>query len=123
MIFTRTLLCDNRGYRIIRCAGAATPSETGAFGGHGPPLALDRLSYPELTPARRKLIDELVALSGDAPAGLAVASALFGLLATDDPIPAYRLSAPWSWSSLLEDLPVNAGPAQEPSPITDGNQL
>ncbi len=121
------------------------PSETKASGGDGPPLALDGLSYPELTPARRKLVDELVALSGDAAAGLAalglserqsgelqrnvgvwsaptlpalsrytgvlyapldvgslrpaqrarlaVASALFGLLAADDPIPAYRLSA------------------------------
>ena len=121
------------------------PSETKAPGGDRPPLALDGLSYPELTPVRRKLIDELVALTGDAPAGLAalglserqsgelernaalcsaptlpallrytgvlyaaldagslrpaqrarlvVASALFGLLAADDPIPAYRLSA------------------------------
>jgi cytoplasmic iron level regulating protein YaaA (DUF328/UPF0246 family) len=121
------------------------PSETKAFGGDRPPLALDGLSYPELTPARRKLVDELAALSGDAPTGLAalglserqsgelarnadlwsaptlpalarytgvlyaaldagslrlaqrdrlaVASALFGLLAADDPIPAYRLSA------------------------------
>jgi len=121
------------------------PSETKAPGGDRPPLALDGLSYPELTPVRRKLIDELVALAGDAPAGLAalglserqsgelarnaalcsaptlpallrytgvlyaaldagslrpaqrarlaVASALFGLLAADDPIPAYRLSA------------------------------
>ncbi|MGH3527558.1 MAG: hypothetical protein ACRDQ6_09650, partial [Pseudonocardiaceae bacterium] len=47
------------------------PSETKASGGNGPPLALDRLSYPELTPARRKLIEELVVLAGDAPAGLA----------------------------------------------------
>jgi len=126
------------------------PSETKASGGDGAPLRLDRLSYPEITPTRRKLIEELVALAGDAPAGLAalglshrrlsgrqsgelernaglwtaptlhavqrytgvlyaaldagslrpaqrarlaVASALFGLLAADDPIPAYRLSA------------------------------
>lgn len=121
------------------------PSETKAPGGDGPPLALDALSYPELTPVRRKVIDELVTLAWDAPAGLAalglserqsgelqrnaalwaaptlpallrytgvlyaaldagslrpaqrarlaVASALFGLLAADDPIPAYRLSA------------------------------
>ncbi|PZS40726.1 MAG: hypothetical protein DLM62_01365 [Pseudonocardiales bacterium] len=121
------------------------PSETKAAGGNGPPLALDGLSYLELTPVRRKLIDEVLALSKDAPAGLAalglserqsgelernadlwsgptlpalqryagvlyaaldagslrpaqrarlvVASALFGLLAADDPIPAYRLSA------------------------------
>jgi hypothetical protein len=116
------------------------PSETKAPWGYGPPLALDGLSYPELMPVRRKLIDELAALAGDAPAGLvalglserqsgeldrnaalwaaqtlpallrytgvlyaaldagslrpaqrarlAVASALFGLLAADDPIPA-----------------------------------
>jgi cytoplasmic iron level regulating protein YaaA (DUF328/UPF0246 family) len=47
------------------------PSETKASGGDGPPLALDKLSHPELTPVRRKLIDELVALSADPPAGLA----------------------------------------------------
>ncbi|MGH3781197.1 MAG: YaaA family protein [Pseudonocardiaceae bacterium] len=128
------------------------PSETKASGGDGSPLALDRLSYSELTPVRRKLIDELVALAGDTPAGLAalklserqsaelernadlwtaptlpavqrytgvlyaaldasslrpaqrarlaVASALFGLLAADDPIPAYRLSA----TSILPGL-------------------
>lgn len=121
------------------------PSETKAPGGDGRPLRLDALSHLELTPARRKLIDELVALAGDVPSGLAalglsdrqrgelernamlwtaptlpalhrytgvlyqaldagslrpaqwarlaVASALFGLLAADDPIPAYRLSA------------------------------
>jgi hypothetical protein len=46
------------------------PSETKAPEGDGPPLALDGLSYPELTPVRRKLIDELVTLAGDAPAGL-----------------------------------------------------
>ncbi len=121
------------------------PSETKAPGGDGPPLRLDALSHPELTPVRRKLIDELVTLAGNVPAGLAalglserqrgelernaalwtaptlpalhrytgvlyaaldtvslrpaqrdrlaVASALFGLLAADDPIPAYRCSA------------------------------
>lgn len=47
------------------------PSETKAPGGDGPPLALDALSYPELTPVRRKVIDELVTLAWDAPAGLA----------------------------------------------------
>ncbi|MDQ2881872.1 MAG: peroxide stress protein YaaA [Actinomycetota bacterium] len=121
------------------------PSETKASGGDGPSLRLDRLSYSEITPTRRKVIEELVALAGDVPVGLAalglserqsgelernaglwnaptlpavqrytgvlyaaldagslrpaqrarlaVASALFGLLAADDPIPAYRLSA------------------------------
>lgn len=47
------------------------PSETKASGGDGPPLRIDALSYPDLTPVRRKLIDELVALAGDVPAGLA----------------------------------------------------
>ncbi|HEY2765429.1 MAG TPA: peroxide stress protein YaaA [Pseudonocardiaceae bacterium] len=125
------------------------PSETKASGGDGPPVHLDTLSRPELTPARRKLGDELVELSWQRTAGLAalglsehqhgelernralwsaptlpalqrytgvlydaldagslragprarairrlvIASALFGLLAADDRIPAYRLSA------------------------------
>ncbi|MGH3897066.1 MAG: YaaA family protein [Pseudonocardiaceae bacterium] len=121
------------------------PSETKASGGDRPPLRLDTLSHAELTPTRRKLVDELVRLAGDTSAGrialrlserqdgelalnaalwnaptlpalhrytgvlftaldtsslrsgaaarLAVASALFGLLAADDPVPAYRLSA------------------------------
>ncbi|MGB8997291.1 MAG: peroxide stress protein YaaA [Pseudonocardiaceae bacterium] len=121
------------------------PSETKASGGAGEPLRLDALAHAELTSIRRKLIDELVTLAGDVPAGLAalglsarqsgelernaalwsaptlpalnrytgvlyaaldagslrpaqrarlaVGSALFGLLAADDPIPAYRLSA------------------------------
>lgn len=46
------------------------PSETKASGGDGPPLRLDALSHPDLTPTRRKLIDELVGLAGDVPAGL-----------------------------------------------------
>jgi cytoplasmic iron level regulating protein YaaA (DUF328/UPF0246 family) len=48
------------------------PSETKASGGNGPPLRLDALAYPELTPTRRKLIDELVVLAGNVPAGLTV---------------------------------------------------
>lgn len=124
------------------------PSETKAAGGSGAPLALDRLSLPELTPVRHKIADALVELADDMPASLsalglsgrqtdevrrnaelftaptmpalqrytgvlydaldaaefdtaqwsrassrlAVASALFGLLGPDDPIPAYRLS-------------------------------
>ncbi len=128
------------------------PSETKAPGGDGPPLRLDALSHPELTPARRKLIDELVTLAGNVPAGLvalglserqrgelernaalwtaptlpalhrytgvlyaaldtgslrpaqrarlAVASALFGLLAADDPIPVYRCSAACALSGI-----------------------
>ena len=47
------------------------PSETKQIGGDDPPLGLDALSHPDLTPVRRKLIDELVALSGDRSAGLA----------------------------------------------------
>jgi len=47
------------------------PSETKQAGGDGPPLRLEALSHPHLTPIRRKLVDELVALAGDVPAGLA----------------------------------------------------
>ncbi len=47
------------------------PSETKASGGDGPPPQLDALSHPDLTPTRRKLIDELVGLAEDVPAGLA----------------------------------------------------
>ena len=47
------------------------PSETKADGGEGPPLELDRLSFPELNPARKELIDELVALAADLPASRA----------------------------------------------------
>jgi hypothetical protein len=59
------------------------PSETKKIGGDGPPLGLapglkapgleapglEALSHPDLTPVRRKLIDELVALAGDGRAG------------------------------------------------------
>lgn len=124
------------------------PSETKSGGGDGPPLDLDTLSFPELTPMRRKLAEALGELAADVPASLAalglserqheevarnaelwsaptlpalrrytgvlydaldvpsfgkpqlaragrrlaVASALFGLVRADDPIPAYRLS-------------------------------
>jgi cytoplasmic iron level regulating protein YaaA (DUF328/UPF0246 family) len=47
------------------------PSETKQLGGDGPPLRLEALSHPDLTPVRRKLIDELVALAGDRSVGLA----------------------------------------------------
>ncbi|MGH3647121.1 MAG: YaaA family protein [Micromonosporaceae bacterium] len=47
------------------------PSETKADGGDGPPLDLDALSFPQLTPVRRKLADALVALADDVPASLA----------------------------------------------------
>ncbi|MGH3738563.1 MAG: YaaA family protein [Micromonosporaceae bacterium] len=46
------------------------PSETKADGGDGPPLDLDALSYPELTPTRRRLVDALVAVAEDVPASL-----------------------------------------------------
>ncbi|MQA10377.1 MAG: peroxide stress protein YaaA [Pseudonocardiaceae bacterium] len=46
------------------------PSETKAAGGDGPPLELEALSFPELNPARDKLIDALVELSSDVPASL-----------------------------------------------------
>jgi len=134
------------------------PSETKADGGEGPPLDLDTLTAPELTPVRTELVENLVKLAGDVPAArlalglspkqddeiarnadlwtspttpavlrytgvlydaldirsmtraqraragrrLAVASALFGLVAAEDPIPAYRLSA----GSQLPGLPT-----------------
>lgn len=48
------------------------PSETKAPGGDGPPLDLDGLSFPALTPVRRKLADALVELASDVPGGLRV---------------------------------------------------
>lgn len=125
------------------------PSETKRDGGSDAALALDALSHPTLTDARRSVLDSLSALSQDderatralglgakavqielarnrgvassptmpaierytgvlydalavqewaadararASRHLAVHSALFGLIAADDPIPAYRLS-------------------------------
>ena len=47
------------------------PSETKADGGEGPSLELDRLSFPELNPARKELIDELAELAADLPASRA----------------------------------------------------
>lgn len=47
------------------------PSETKSDGGDGSPLELDRLSFPELTPARKELVDELAALAADPPASRA----------------------------------------------------
>ncbi|MCV7068776.1 peroxide stress protein YaaA [Mycolicibacterium farcinogenes] len=41
------------------------PSETKRTGGDGPPVQLDNLSSPELTPLREALIDELVSLAAD----------------------------------------------------------
>ncbi|SEH77546.1 hypothetical protein SAMN04489835_3985 [Mycolicibacterium rutilum] len=41
------------------------PSETKRAGGDGPPLKLESLSAPELSPLRGALVDELVELAGD----------------------------------------------------------
>jgi cytoplasmic iron level regulating protein YaaA (DUF328/UPF0246 family) len=41
------------------------PSETKHPGGDGRPLALGTLSFPELDPLRKELLDELVELAGD----------------------------------------------------------
>lgn len=41
------------------------PSETKAFGGDGGPLELEGLSFPELTPTRRELVERLTALRGE----------------------------------------------------------
>ncbi len=48
------------------------PSETKATGGDGPPLDLDTLSSPELTPTRRRLLDVLTDLADDVPGSLQV---------------------------------------------------
>jgi cytoplasmic iron level regulating protein YaaA (DUF328/UPF0246 family) len=47
------------------------PSETKHAGGDGPPLAAAALSFPELDPLRKELVDELVELAGDVPASRA----------------------------------------------------
>lgn len=47
------------------------PSESKATGGRGERLDLDALSFPELNPTRRRLIDALTALAADLPASLA----------------------------------------------------
>jgi uncharacterized protein len=47
------------------------PSETKRSAGDGPPLRLDALAHPELTPLRADLADELVKLSGDLDAARA----------------------------------------------------
>jgi cytoplasmic iron level regulating protein YaaA (DUF328/UPF0246 family) len=47
------------------------PSETKADGGSGAPLDLDTLSFGELNPVRRKLVDSLVELAAARPAGRA----------------------------------------------------
>ncbi|KAA0109730.1 peroxide stress protein YaaA [Mycolicibacterium sp. P9-22] len=44
------------------------PSETKRSGGDGPPLRLDRLSFPALTDVRTELTGEVVALAADVPA-------------------------------------------------------
>ncbi|MGH1548144.1 YaaA family protein [Leifsonia poae] len=46
------------------------PSETKRDGGAGSPLALDRLSFPELHPVRREVVGALVELSADREASV-----------------------------------------------------
>lgn len=50
------------------------PSETKSGGGDGPPLDLDRLSFPELNPVRTALIGAVTGLASDLPASLAALS-------------------------------------------------
>jgi hypothetical protein len=50
------------------------PSETKHPGGDGAPLDLAKLSAPELTPLRNRLVDAVVALSADVPAARAALS-------------------------------------------------
>lgn len=56
------------------------PSETKRAGGDGPPLDLDRLSFPAMNGLRAALVDELVALSAD----VAGARKALGLTAKQD---------------------------------------
>ena len=56
------------------------PSETKHAGGHGGPLDLAALSFPELNPVRESLLDAVTALADDAPA----ARAALGLSAQQD---------------------------------------
>ena len=44
------------------------PSETKRVGGQAPPLRLEALGYPSLTPIREELVDALVDLAADRPA-------------------------------------------------------
>lgn len=46
------------------------PSETKIAGGDGPPLDVERLSFPELNPTRTRLLDAVVSLASDVPASL-----------------------------------------------------
>jgi uncharacterized protein len=149
------------------------PSETKAGGGSLGPLDLDALSFPELTPVRRKLADALAGLAADVPTSLAalglsprqkaevhrngalftsptapalarytgvlydalevgtltktqlarcysrlaVASALFGVVRGDDPIPAYRLSG----GSVLPGIgPLRGAWRPELEPVLTG---
>jgi uncharacterized protein len=60
--------CDGRTHGIgdaSRVLILLPPSETKAPGGDGPPLDLDRLSYPSLMDVRRSLLAEVVALAAD----------------------------------------------------------
>ena len=47
------------------------PSETKRAGGDGPPVSTAALSFPELDPLRKELLDDLVALAGDVAASRA----------------------------------------------------
>ncbi len=60
------------------------PSETKLDGGDDPPLSLDALAHPELTPLRAELLDELVKLAADpraSRAALGLSSAQDGEIA------------------------------------------
>ncbi|MEO5834849.1 MAG: peroxide stress protein YaaA [Nakamurella sp.] len=56
------------------------PSEGKRTSGTGPPLDLDALGFPALTPLRATLVDELIMLAGDIPASRAA----LGLTAARD---------------------------------------
>ncbi len=71
------------------------PSETKHPGGDGPPLELDSLTAPELTPVRTELVEALVKLADDVPASRAA----LGVSAKQDAEIA-RNAALWSSGTL-----------------------
>lgn len=56
---------SGRGDNVFAVLVLLPPSETKRDGGDGPPLRLDRLSFHDLEPVRKALLDEIVELSAD----------------------------------------------------------
>jgi cytoplasmic iron level regulating protein YaaA (DUF328/UPF0246 family) len=56
---------SSHGDNVFAVLVLLPPSETKRDGGDGPPLRFDQLSFPDLEPVRKALLDELVELSAD----------------------------------------------------------